>query len=297
MSVCLIVLVGLPATGKTTFAKMMLSCDLKSTFNVIHICYDELLAKFGNRPGDYKLNRGYVVEFIQLLINDIHSRRRSNDKKLLNFNETLKYALNVFNVDFCIEINDEINEFVLLIDDNNYYRSMRWELYKLARDNVTGYHQVCFQSTLEGILQRNMDRDTQYVVPEEVIHRMMERIEFPQRKAVKWEENTLFLDIEEEPPLEGEEMMIIIKNRLAQPEIFDETQAIASLVVTQSTLHQIDLILRKEINLRIKTSNQHHYDKTERAKQLNAKRKQLLIDIKRNLVTIPNNLDEIKMFI
>ncbi len=43
-SVCLVVLMGLPAAGKTTFAKTFVETFKERDYNVVHVCYDDFIA-------------------------------------------------------------------------------------------------------------------------------------------------------------------------------------------------------------------------------------------------------------
>lgn len=42
-SICIAVLIGLPAAGKTTFAQRFVQEFLKLNYNVIHVCYDDFI--------------------------------------------------------------------------------------------------------------------------------------------------------------------------------------------------------------------------------------------------------------
>merc|ERR1711909_93629 len=85
-----------------------------------------------------------------------------------------------------IEDGDE-RKVLIIIDDNNYLRSMRYEYYQLARKFEAGFCQLLFQSTLEMALVRNSSRDAKHRIPEEVIRRMSEKLEAPDPLKNSWE--------------------------------------------------------------------------------------------------------------
>jgi tRNA uridine 5-carbamoylmethylation protein Kti12 len=87
---------------------------------------------------------------------------------------------------------------LIVVDDNMYYRSMRQECYRLARQLGTAYVQVHLQVPLELALQRNRDRQPDMQVPESALRRMAASFEEPGAAAGRlWEKHTLTVGQEE----------------------------------------------------------------------------------------------------
>ncbi|KAK4327237.1 hypothetical protein Pmani_002293 [Petrolisthes manimaculis] len=84
--------------------------------------------------------------------------------------------------------------FVLLLDDNFYYRSMRYESFKLARKHGTGFCQVYVECSTDVALAHNMQRLNR--VPEEVVKAMAEKLQPPRPTQHVWEAPTYIVQSE-----------------------------------------------------------------------------------------------------
>ncbi|KAM4702807.1 L-seryl-tRNA(Sec) kinase [Rhinophrynus dorsalis] len=80
----------------------------------------------------------------------------------------------------------------LLLDDNFYYQSMRYEMYQLARKYALGFCQLYLHCPVECCLLRNKKRP--YPVLDETIWLMEKKIEKPNPEKNTWEQNSLILD-------------------------------------------------------------------------------------------------------
>lgn len=87
--------------------------------------------------------------------------------------------------------------YVLLLDDNFYYRSMRYEHYKLARKHGTGFCQVYVECNTDVALEHNMQRINK--VPEEVVRAMAEKLQPPCPAQHSWEAATYIAQFKIEP--------------------------------------------------------------------------------------------------
>ncbi|XDV43907.1 hypothetical protein PO909_012296 [Leuciscus waleckii] len=81
---------------------------------------------------------------------------------------------------------------VLLLDDNFYYQSMRFQIHQLARKYGVGFCQVFLHCPLQVCVQRNRQRSQR--VPEEVLVQVCERMEPPNESRNRWEQQSLTLD-------------------------------------------------------------------------------------------------------
>ncbi|NXG44959.1 PSTK kinase, partial [Psilopogon haemacephalus] len=79
----------------------------------------------------------------------------------------------------------------LILDDNFYYQSMRYEVYQLARRYSLSFCQLFLECPLECCLQRNGLRSQP--LPEQTICLMAGKIEVPDPKKNAWEQNSLLL--------------------------------------------------------------------------------------------------------
>ncbi|XP_022086646.1 L-seryl-tRNA(Sec) kinase-like isoform X2 [Acanthaster planci] len=138
---------------------------------------------------------------------------------------------------------------VLLIDDNMFYRSMRYEYYQLARKYNTSFCQVYLQCNTEVALARNSQRRN--VVPEETVRKMANRMEVPDRQVASWEKHTLCIEakgLENEATLST--VWALIAEALLDPvlpmEVENAEEREASRVVcAASAIHQADQSLRR----------------------------------------------------
>ncbi|XP_045147421.1 L-seryl-tRNA(Sec) kinase isoform X2 [Echinops telfairi] len=80
---------------------------------------------------------------------------------------------------------------VLVLDDNFYYQSMRYEVYQLARKYSLGFCQLFIDCPLETCLQRNGQRPR--ALPPRIIHLMLRKIEKPNPEKNAWERNSLII--------------------------------------------------------------------------------------------------------
>ncbi|XP_042611261.1 serine-rich adhesin for platelets isoform X2 [Cyprinus carpio] len=81
---------------------------------------------------------------------------------------------------------------MVLLDDNFYYQSMRYQIQQLARKYGVGFCQVFLQCPLHVCLQRNRCRSQP--VPDDVLLQMCERMEPPNEIRNPWEQQSLTLD-------------------------------------------------------------------------------------------------------
>lgn len=250
----LLVLIGLPGSGKTSLATELLKCwpDL----NPVLFSFDQLV------PLEKQL------ELVS-----------SNSWK----NERREF---VAKVEQHLLLNS--NKKLVIIDDNNYYKSMRYEFYQLARKHSVGFCQIFMQVSLEVAVKRNEKR-IEEKVPKTVIEKMDQKLEIPDPLVNSWETFSFVLQESEKANLE------VLKNVVAMaaknpPKIVpdnsqarekDRAECCANLV------HQCDTMLRKKLNKVMRESDDEKVDKKELAKTLNGIRTELLDNLKTGVVKLP----------
>lgn len=140
-NICLIVLVGIPAAGKTTFCLSFNSRISPDNYNVQIYHFDDYL-----KDNDYRISRRQLFDTIQ---RDLHT-----------------YTKAVHNVPLLI-----------ILDDNMMYKSMRSQYFKLARQCEVSYGAVYFSTPLDLARSRNSQRSNK--VPDNVLIKMNSTIEIP----------------------------------------------------------------------------------------------------------------------
>ena len=89
--ICIVVLLGLPAAGKTTFSQQFVSNFSKIDYNVVHICYDNFVdlkeqAKFAGASADndsqelkWKHKRKEISEAVELFIEHVSDKSSARE--------------------------------------------------------------------------------------------------------------------------------------------------------------------------------------------------------------------------
>ncbi|NWT97507.1 PSTK kinase, partial [Urocynchramus pylzowi] len=139
---------------------------------------------------------------------------------------------------------------VLLLDDNFYYQSMRYEVYQLARKYSLGFCQLFLECPVECCLQRNrLRRDP---VPEHTIQLMATKMEMPDLRKNTWEQHSLILSSSHCIPEDDEQIMSLLATALENPERPNEEDTeqkeAARAMCAASAVHQADQACRRAIS-------------------------------------------------
>ncbi|XP_078587131.1 L-seryl-tRNA(Sec) kinase-like [Branchiostoma floridae x Branchiostoma japonicum] len=314
---CLLVLSGLPGSGKTSLARKLQEC-WQSEVAVVHVCFDELI------PEDLKLERpeegdGEDDSGDQQAISLWKQHRRAilhNVEKLLRKSKSLPEeennstdAIPDLDAKFlkCAKFaerngrggdnnGERESSLVVIIDDNMYYRSMRYQYYQLARQYTIGFCEVLLHCDVETALKRNMER--QCPVARETVVAMATKMEPPNPNRHSWEVMSFLYDqmtgVDEETALEEirELVAVAIANPvLAVSEENMEEKEQSRLVCSMNVLHQADQILRKCISDVMGSAKaDNRMGKPELkilGRQLNKIRAELLDDLKHHKLQLP----------
>lgn len=256
-SVSVVVVFGLPASGKTSLCRSLVTHGLQATslvtdglhgqrqnivpsldtLNVkfIHICYDSILphdqqklvAEKGSHlisnelstttaspgtgqnllavPSDFnneelRLWKHARIE-IQNNVNELIKLLKSNSINFDELVELLERHKFKSNITKC----SRTDSYVLLVDDNFFYRSMRYAYYCMAANHQVFFSEIYLHSDLATSLRFNARRKTSgqsaSYVPTHVIEIMFDKMEPPHPSKYKWEQFHLTLAMRHIPPI------------------------------------------------------------------------------------------------
>lgn len=249
--VCIGVLMGIPGSGKTYFCKFLQDhfanyndSVLKNVY-VVCVCYDEFL-NHENIPSSSK------------------KWKDQRKRVLVNVENCVCALRGLGSIDNCTIITKTDTEnlikseyILLLIDDNMYYRSMRYQYYQLAKRHSVSFCQFYLKTDLKNALKFNKMRDLCCVIPEKTVQNMLEKFEVPNAKN-SWERLSLTINSHEDFSASSVIMSIhnIIIESLNNPidcSIKNNDEEIKSRESTNSNItHQFDIIMRRWIEKCIK---------------------------------------------
>lgn len=160
--VSLVCLIGIPASGKTVLSKelkSMLESNEGYNFYVEIVCFDDFEG-FNNAEGNWKCKRKSVFEEVE---------------NIIDFSKTSAIKKNM----------------IIILDDNMYYRSMRYDYVKLAKFKNIGFCQIYLEADLNSCIEMNFKRSKP--VPVRLIKNMFRKIEKPCPDKYNWELKSILL--------------------------------------------------------------------------------------------------------
>uniref|UniRef100_A0A182WJU8 Uncharacterized protein n=1 Tax=Anopheles minimus TaxID=112268 RepID=A0A182WJU8_9DIPT len=242
--ICLNVLVGIPGSGKTTYCQQIVALPNRK-FEVVHICYDSCIKidanydTFRDTTGLYKIQRQKLLSYVEMII---LSLKELDEQKL---KEVAARWREEFEHELIISTASMSSHIVFLIDDNNYYRSMRKEWQKIASKLSIGYFETFFDTGLSIAVQRNQQRAQS--INEQVIYQMWMRLEKPCGKLYHREQDVITI----EDSVDYERVVGQIQYCFEHPLERAAVQTMVAEPMEQSKVHKIDIILRKIISKQI----------------------------------------------
>ncbi len=272
---------GLPASGKTTLSTV-LAKNLPE-FHVHVVSYDQEISL--EKQKELVDKKAASNEDEQVWKRERKAILAKVDQYLISYND-----------------KKEDKDLVVVIDDNNYYSSMRYEYYQLARKHEIGFCQLFLDLDLERAKDVNSKRGENEQVPEEVLDRMASKMEAPNPLSNSWEQFSFVLKPNTDNVVKPEDTAIdmcrsVIALAMDNPvkAIPDNTEErdLSRSKCTASVVHQADKILRKTLNAKIRAAKQGDISKEameKKAKELNAMRTEVMEDLKTGFTKLPKDV-------
>uniref|UniRef100_A0A3P9LVG5 Phosphoseryl-tRNA kinase n=1 Tax=Oryzias latipes TaxID=8090 RepID=A0A3P9LVG5_ORYLA len=297
VAVCLCVLCGLPAAGKSTLASRIVCAAAEQGWRVIVVPYDNLIPEQAFRIKDgeelqdmhteWKSHRRAVLQCIQQFLENPGVRMELQSSSLINnaaWEQCIQFQL------ISESLASDGPPYLFLLDDNFYYPSMRYEVFQLARKYSLGFCQVYLQCDLESCIRRNQSRSRP--IPADVMLEMAKRLEPPNPEKNSWETQSLSIytasnlsknDIQRVVDL----ISSALSNPLSAAEDNTEQKEADRQKCASSVIHQVDQACRRLISEAMKTAKDHQIISQHMrslATQLNESKAALLHNLRQQLL-------------
>ncbi|XP_060795159.1 L-seryl-tRNA(Sec) kinase-like isoform X2 [Neoarius graeffei] len=217
---CVCVLCGLPAVGKSTLTRLLSHHLHTRGWRTFTICYDEFIPQEAfhfhtpqreeeesSKEAGWKQYRHAVLECVDSFLQELSAdgphthtgggsvcadgphTHTGGGSVCERFREAMEKQQIL---PLLQNTHSGPQQLVLLLDDNFYYHSMRYQVYQLARRRSVGFCEIYLHCPLEVCLHRNRVRGQP--VPDDVIAEMSNRMEPPNTVKNQWERNSVTVD-------------------------------------------------------------------------------------------------------
>eukprot|EP00095_Tigriopus_kingsejongensis_P012397 maker-scaffold364_size194629-snap-gene-0.17 protein:Tk12397 transcript:maker-scaffold364_size194629-snap-gene-0.17-mRNA-1 annotation:"l-seryl-trnasec kinase" len=249
---CILALLGLPGSGKSTLASE-LKRGLKDRFNVILVTFDALLSLEVQQQLCEQSDEKAWKEARKAIVNSIRA---------ILSPETISTDLRETEAEFVVQIRDgnlpgdESQATLVIVDDNNYYSSMRYELFQVARQFEMGFGQIYLDVPLEVCQKQNKLRSSG-TVPNVVIATMSERFERPNPLKNPWERFSFAIqsldgDLTNTLRMCDSIVELALDNPVKPVPDNSEERDRSRRKCTASVIHQADKLLRQRVGRKIR---------------------------------------------
>jgi O-phosphoseryl-tRNA(Sec) kinase len=299
--ICLVVFIGLPGSGKTTLCRALVEffkTSCKSPSGILHhiipICYDELIPadvfRYQDESCQWKDARRGVVNYVKNIVfclKGLEELNMMNSLKVAVREELLK-----------IVQNEKKTRVYIIVDDNMYYRSMRYEYYQLAKLFSLSFCQIFVHCSISDALNYNSSREQNMAVPEEIITRMAERLEPPDIQNNPWETFSLTIPSEKWTVTEIMKISQFLNDAAQHPVVVTESNyevcQESRRICSTNVLHQVDITLRKLVGDRLRERSQTGLQDELKAqsKAFSDLRHHILEGIRTGMIIIPEDTCE-----
>ncbi|XP_061315531.1 L-seryl-tRNA(Sec) kinase [Pezoporus flaviventris] len=302
----LCVLCGLPAAGKSSLARGLRRRLLqRQGWACALLTYDELIPPEAFRPRepgaepnpslpDWKQSRRALLQCLECLLralltgDPLAAPSPSSQPTWERFmaccqRQGLLRSMEGGGGRYCAH-TAESGPLYIILDDNFYYQSMRYEVFQLARKYSLSYCQIFLESSLECCLQRNQLRS--HPLPDQTIHLMASKIEMPDLKKNAWEQNSLILQ-SSDCTSENEQIIALLaaalENPVKQNEENAEQKEADRAICAASAVHQADQTCRRLVSQAMKEARDKNIQPSELkslAEELNKLKAEFLEDMR-----------------
>lgn len=262
---CIVVLLGLPASGKSWLTERLCSFLTNNDSLVKCVTYDKIVS---------------IEEQAKIALLSASDMTKNYRKEMKNIVESFLHSV------------DSLKKNVIIVDDNNYYRSMRYEYHQLATKFSTGYLQVYVQCEVSLAVFNNSRRPEKNRVPDAVITQMHSKFEVP---SEPWENCLAIQSVDLSSPTILDTIRNRVHEAISNPIITLEQLETKKCLALQSKMlndrnivHNMDKVLRKAVGERIrqrKEENSHVL-----AAQLNKIRLSIMEGVQTGNVRIPSSI-------
>ncbi|KAK5851000.1 hypothetical protein PBY51_001828 [Eleginops maclovinus] len=300
---CLCVLCGLPAAGKSSLARRVLSSAAQRGWRASVVPYDDLIPEHafqtrGAEDGvklqeihtEWKLHRQAVLQCIEQFLEKPGVLAELPSSCQINMAAWEQCILPLLQPGYLGRSQAAGAPLLFLLDDNFYYPSMRYEVYQLARKFSLGFCQVYLQCDLDLCISRNQSRSKP--IPTEVILEMVKRLDSPNPQKNSWETNSISFnttdDLSECDMLRVMELISsALSNPLSPAEDNKEQKEADRLKCASSVIHQTDQAFRRHISEAMRTARDNHLPPDlmrSLAAQLNESKATFLLNLRREFL-------------
>lgn len=294
---------GPPACGKTTFVKNFFNqltqfinmhenhqingvLVEKTSITSIHYdeFIDELVEKTLIESNNWKISRNIMLNLINCLVKYVKNRfkgvfmdyikqiQEDLRNQVDHIQENFGRIIEKFN-NLASNVDKKAFNYIILIDDNFYFESMRIKVYQMAKNERISYLSIYFPiKDLNSLLKRNENRVEQ--VEPHVIENILTKYESP--KDISWEIDKSY-EVKENQ-CSFKDLIILTMHLFKECNIKNnvESQVEKQLSIEanlKSLKHNADLIIRKLISSELSKCT---FDKAKLASELNLRKSQLL---------------------
>ncbi|XP_056089758.1 L-seryl-tRNA(Sec) kinase [Rhinichthys klamathensis goyatoka] len=316
---CLCVLCGLPAAGKSRLAHELRSHAHGLGWRTLLVTYDELIPARDWQETEWKQHRKTVLMCLEKFLQQTHTL---SDHTLSDQTHTLSDQTHTLSAQThtlsakthtLSESADGVwmrfqqmlqqqsvshththsQPLVLLLDDNFYYQSMRFQIHQLARKYGVGFCQVFLHCPLQVCVQRNRQRSQR--VPEEVLVQVCERMEPPNESRNRWEQQSVTLDGSESlADRDLQTLVDLLASALETPlrPVQDESpqKEADRRICASSALHRADRTCRRLVSHAVASAREAQASPDvlkALAKELNEMKTRFLQDLKKDRPLFP----------
>ncbi|XP_047465873.1 LOW QUALITY PROTEIN: L-seryl-tRNA(Sec) kinase [Mugil cephalus] len=294
---CLCVLCGLPAAGKSTLSRIIVGTAAQQQgWRATVVPYDDLIPEhaFQTRVEkdtemhtEWRLHRQAVLQCVEQFLQNPRGMAEPPSSSRIDAAAWERCVRALLRPE---GLKSDQAPLLLLLDDNFYYPSMRYEARQLARKYSLGFCQVYLQCDLETCISRNRSRPRP--IPSDVILEMVKRLEPPNPQKNSWETNSISLNTTNSlSKCDVQKVMELISSALSNPlspaEDDTEQKEADRLKCATSVVHQADQACRRLVSEAMKAARERRVP-SERmrslAAQLNESKASFLQNLRKQLL-------------